>query len=93
MCAKAGAEPVAILSSLRAKGAGVTLEAVASILSNPQDLRTDRVSNFEGSFQDEGAYRDCLGLGLCPRYWAKAGFDREELASFGASAIENAPDL
>jgi aldehyde:ferredoxin oxidoreductase len=93
MCAKAGAEPVAIMSSFRAKSARVTAEAIASSLSAPQDLETDGVANFESSFQDEGAYRDCIGLGLCPRYWSKVGFDKEEMASFGESAFGKAPDV
>jgi aldehyde:ferredoxin oxidoreductase len=93
MCAKAGAEPVAVISNLRTGGARVTPETIASVLSDPEDLRTDRVANFEASFQDEGAYRDCLGLGLCPRYWSRIGFDKDEMASFGESAIGKAPDV
>jgi aldehyde:ferredoxin oxidoreductase len=93
MCAKAGAEPVAILSSLKANGARVAQETVASALTNPQDLATDNVANFEASFQDEGAYRDCLGLGLCPRYWSKVGFDKESMASFGESAVGKGLDV
>lgn len=86
-CAKAGAEPVTVISSLRSGGAKVTPESVASILSDPADLKTERVANFEASFQDEGSYRDCLGLGLCPRYWSRVGFDKSELASFAESAF------
>ena len=92
MCAKAGAEPVAVISNMKASGARVTPETIASVLSDPEDLRTDRVANFEASFQDEGAYRDCLGLGLCPRYWSRIGFNKDELASFGESAIGKALD-
>ena len=93
MCAKAGAEPVAVMSNLRASAARVTPETIASVLADPQDLRTDRVANFERSFQDEEAYRGCLGLGLCPRYWGKVGFDKEELASFGESAFGKTPGI
>ena len=93
MCAKAGAEPVAVISNMKASGARVTPETIASVLSDLEDLRIDRVANFEASFQDEGAYRDCLGLGLCPRYWSRIGFDKDEMASFGESAIGKAPDV
>ncbi len=73
----------------------MTPETIASVLSDLEDLdlRTERVANFEASFKDEGAYRDCIGLGLCPRYWSKAGFDKEEMASFGESAIGKTLDI
>ncbi len=71
----------------------MTPETIASVLADPIDLKAGRVSNFEASFQDEEAYRNCLGLGLCPRYWSKVGFDKEELASFGESAVGKTLDI
>jgi len=93
MCAKAGVEPVAMMSNMRSGGAKVTPETIASVLADPIDLKAGRISNFEASFQDEGAYRNCLGLGLCPRYWSKVGFEKEELASFGESAVGKTLDI
>lgn len=88
-CAKAGAEPVSVLSRCAASGNRIDLDAVASALSKPSEAVPSGAGNFEESFADRDVYRACLGLGLCPRYWAKAGFDFEVLWGYARSVIES----
>ena len=90
MCAKAGAEPTSVLE--RMKSTGPPLEAVSAVLSDPSsDQAVPQIDsppgNFERSFEDPEQYRICLGLGLCPRYWAKVGFDMKSIGSFAEATV------
>jgi aldehyde:ferredoxin oxidoreductase len=87
-CARAGAEPVSVLSYAAERSAKVSLDAVAVILSDPSSISHGRaVGNFELSFQDKAQYRSCLGLGLCPRYWSKVGYDEDAVTPYGEAAL------
>lgn len=90
-CAKAGAEPQAVLARASEKSANVTMKSVEEAIANPPDAglaqAADHFGNFERSFDDQGLFMDCLGLGLCPRYWAKVGFDFAEIGSFAQDAL------
>jgi aldehyde:ferredoxin oxidoreductase len=87
-CARAGAEPVSVLSYAAERSAKVSLDSVAVILSDPSSISHGRaVGNFELSFQDKAQYRSCLGLGLCPRYWSKVGYDEDAVTPYGEAAL------
>ncbi len=90
-CARAGAEPQTVLALASGKSPGITLESIDEVLaggSGGAPLQTaPTIGNFEQAFPDETTYRQCLGLGLCPRYWAKVGFGIENVASFARDAI------
>ncbi len=86
-CAKAGAEPVTVLSHCASLGKRIDLELVSAVLSKPSDIAPSGARNFEDSFPDQATYDACLGLGLCPRYWAKAGFDFEAVSEYAKSAL------
>lgn len=86
-CAKAGAEPVSAFSSLSSP----SLEAVDAVLSKPSDIRNSHPANFESSFKDVEDYRAAIGLGICPRYWAKIGFDFQAVAAYAQSALDMNP--
>ena len=73
-CAKAGADPSSVI------GAGATdLAGVRRVLSEGNAPAMTR-SSAEGSFRSGAAYDECVALGLCPRYWSKAGFDMDVIS-------------
>jgi len=86
-CAKAGAEPVSVLSALSSPNQG----AIDALLSKPSDVKNVRAANFESSFKDVGDYRSAVGLGICPRYWAKAGYDFQAVVAYAESALDVKP--
>jgi aldehyde:ferredoxin oxidoreductase len=86
-CAKAGAEPVSVLSEIERAGKTCTPEEVERIVGALGEVHTVAPANFERSFTNRGDYETCLGLGLCPRYWSKAGFDLSSIAPFAESAF------
>jgi len=87
-CARAGVEPVAALARASETSQKVTSESVAAVVSGVRDIRTSATrGNFEASFPDRSTYIECLGLGLCPRYWSKAGFDKDVVARLANSAL------
>jgi len=86
-CAKAGAEPASVISKAASLGGKVSLEKIDSVLSRPAEVKLAKMLNFEASFGVAGQYEACLGLGLCPRYWSKVGFDKTEIASFSESTL------
>ena len=91
-CARAGAEPVSVLSHAAERSAKVTLDSVVAVLSDPSRISSIKaVGNFELSFHDRAQYRSCLGLGLCPRYWSKVGYDQDALTPFGEVALGMSP--
>jgi len=87
MCARAGAEPVSILSAVAGGGVKVSVDAVHSYLAKPLDTISARAMNFEASMSTFDEYLECLGLGLCPRYWSKVGFDMAEIGRFVDSTL------
>ena len=86
-CARAGAEPASIIDAVVAEGQKLTLESVDLMLSKPADIKNVRPMNFESSFGDVEQYRASLGLGVCPRYWSKVGFDLQGVVAYGKSAF------
>ncbi len=90
-CAKAGAEPHSALTWASESSGKVTRQAVLEVLAAPQDAKRGLVdlppANMEAAFDDIDTYRACLGLGLCPRYWSKVGFDMVQVASFAEDLL------
>ncbi len=82
-CARNGAEPVSVVDSVESHGSGVDLAAVESLLESrgpaPPVGRT-LPGAFSTSFADPESFVHCLSLGLCPRYWARVGFDLGSLS-------------
>lgn len=87
VCAKAGAEPVSVMSEVERAGKACTPEEVGRVIGARGEMRPVAPANFERSFADRKDYETCLGLGLCPRYWSKAGFDLSSIAPFAESAF------
>ncbi|HEX9907212.1 MAG TPA: aldehyde ferredoxin oxidoreductase N-terminal domain-containing protein [Thermoplasmata archaeon] len=81
-CARAGIDPACVLAGASGEALRSSSLSVEQIISNPSTVGEAVVRNFEASFDDTSAYEDCLGMGLCPRYWSKVGFDRELVRSF-----------
>ena len=82
-CARAGADPLSVLESVKAVGSGVDVESVMSALSGPgthASVSSALPDVLTGSFDDRDTLNLCLSLGLCPRYWAKAGLDRDAVS-------------
>ena len=86
-CARAGAEPVSVMSALSSP----SLDALDALLREPSEIKNVRVTNFESSAKSLGDYRSAIGLGVCPRYWGKAGFDFRAVASYAESALDFKP--
>jgi aldehyde:ferredoxin oxidoreductase len=86
-CARAGAEPVSVMSAASSPG----LEAIDATLSKPSVIKNVRAANFESSFVNMEDYTSAVGLGVCPRYWAKVGFDFEAVAAYAQSALDLKP--
>ncbi len=90
-CARAGADPWAVLKWASEIDSKISLSVVKQVLADPVDKRYSLIehvpSNFEASFADGDTYHRCLGLGLCPRYWSKVGFDQLEVASFATNLL------
>ncbi|MBN1677665.1 MAG: hypothetical protein JW880_03925 [Candidatus Thermoplasmatota archaeon] len=90
-CAKAGAEPVAVMSQMERMGKTCTLEEAEEVVGQPAEIPLTGATNFERSFENPREYDECLGLGLCPRYWAKVGYDLEKIASSAGSGLGWSP--
>jgi hypothetical protein len=90
-CAKAGAEAHTVLKWASEISSKATMESVDEVLANPANAKRSSAErppgNFETSFGDEDTYRACLGMGLCPRYWAKVGFDMPEIGLFARDLL------
>jgi len=80
-CAKAGADPSSVI------GAGATdLAGVRKMLAmGDAPVRTR--SSATGSFRAYPTFDDCIALGLCPRYWAKAGLDLDAVSECAEPAL------
>lgn len=87
LCARSGAEPVAVLSSIAGTGSRVSVDSVKSFLAKPVSLPSVGASDFESSLSTVDEYLECLGLGFCPRYWSKVGFDMSEIGKFVDSTL------
>lgn len=86
-CVKAGVEPVSVMSAVERAGKAFTPEEVGVMIGARDEVRPVPSANFERSFSDRADYETCLGLGLCPRYWSRAGFDLSAIAPFAESAF------
>lgn len=86
-CAKAGAEPVAVMSEVERSGSKCIPQEVSALVAVAKPIPAVSTGNFERSFKAREDYDRCLGLGLCPRYWSKAGFDLTTVAPFAESTF------
>lgn len=86
-CSKAGVEPVAAAKRLaeEEKLSGGYDLSISDM--HAADLPNAGAKNFERAFAEEEEYLAALGLGLCPRYWSKAGWDLMSIAPFAESAF------
>jgi aldehyde:ferredoxin oxidoreductase len=83
MCARMGAEPVAVLERASSGGRGLTPAIVRELLATPWDMEPLPADRFAGGFAIDRA----LAMGLCPRLWAKAGFDTSAIMPCVESAV------
>jgi aldehyde:ferredoxin oxidoreductase len=76
LCAREGAEPVAVLSQAHSQGMD-SVDGVRKVLADSPRIHpppsSECIGSFQRAFPEESVYFDCLGRGLCPRYWAKVG--------------------
>jgi hypothetical protein len=80
-CARSGADPSSVF------GSGVEgLEGVRAVLSSGRAAPVDR-SSASGSLRSCTTFDECIALGLCPRYWAKAGLDRDAVMGCAEPAL------
>lgn len=82
MCARSGADPVSVAASAGSSGEPVSAESIKSLLSSRtavDDHAGPLKGSFGDAFQEASDYVTCLALGLCPRYWARAGLDVEAI--------------
>jgi len=90
-CARAGAEPVSVLAeSMRSVG-NASASSIDKLLGSahavPRAGPDALKGGFAQSFGNGQQYLKCLGLGLCPRYWAKAGFSNAVVSECAEPAI------
>ncbi len=96
LCAKHGAEPMAAVSALQAEGGPVDVPVLEALLKNcgPSEPRSGASrAGFSESFDDARQHELCLSLGLCPRYWARVGFDHDSIADAAEPALGVKLDL
>jgi aldehyde:ferredoxin oxidoreductase len=83
-CAKAGVEPCSLMSSGHREG-------FDGLLASPKDIEPSSEDSsglsWWSAMSDRRKNEACLGLGLCPRYWAKAGFELGPLDPCVQSAL------
>jgi len=80
-CAKAGADPFSILRS-----GAADLDSVRKAIASGDVAPSDRTSA-PGSFRSYPTFDRCMSLGLCPRYYAKVGLDRDALSRCAEPAL------
>jgi aldehyde:ferredoxin oxidoreductase len=86
-CARAGAEPLCIIRSIPDDGL-LSVGSVDAVLASPSDVAPVVGADALGpGFQARADHLRCLGLGLCPRYWSKVGFDPGEVSECARSAL------
>jgi aldehyde:ferredoxin oxidoreductase len=83
-CAKAGADPSSVIGA-----GGTDLEGVRRILGSG-DAPVRARSSAKGSFRAYPTFDDCIALGLCPRYWTKAGLDLDAVSECVEPALGRA---
>lgn len=96
MCARNGAEPVSVVDSVASRGSEVDVATVGSLLESrgpASAIGRPLPGAFGSSFADPEAFVHCLSLGLCPRYWARVGFDVGLLSVAVESALGAACQL
>lgn len=96
LCARYGAEPMASVSAIQAKDGKVdiaALEAMLSSLGPSEHWGGSAKGGFRESFDDPRDYELCLSLGLCPRYWTRAGFDHDSITDVVEPALGAKLDL
>lgn len=80
-CAKSGADPASVI------GPGARdLGSVRKLLASGEAEPFDR-SSAQGSLRSLPTFDECVGLGLCPRYWAKAGLDMDAVSACAEPAL------
>lgn len=86
-CARAGVEPCAVMSSGHRDG-------FDGLIASPNDIKpqSEDTSGYAwwSAISDRRMNTACIGLGLCPRYWAKAGLDMGSLDPCVQSALGRA---
>ena len=87
MCAKAGAEPASVMTACSSGGRKVDIASITGLLAKPADIELAQPGNFEQSMSDAKDYEACLGMGLCPRYWGKVGFDLDSISKCSEPAL------
>lgn len=83
MCARRGAEPVAVLERASSGGRQLTPAIVKDLLVAPWDMEPMPAKSYEGGFSIDRA----VAIGLCPRLWGKAGFDPSAIGPCVESAL------
>lgn len=81
-CSKAGADAFSLISS----GAD-SLRSVMDALAGGVDVAAADRRSVPGSFSSSPVFKECLTLGLCPRYWAKVGLDMAAIRGCAESAV------
>jgi len=83
---------IALSAGMGAREATLTLMKCARAGVEPCStlVNAPPPGNFENSFPEPTQYLNALGLGLCPRYWAKAGFDIGAVNSVAEPALGQA---
>ena len=96
LSARYGAESMASVSALMTREGKVDiagLEAMLSSLGPSEPWSGSTKGGFRESFDDPRDYELCLSLGLCPRYWARAGLDRDSITDVVEPALGAKLDL
>jgi aldehyde:ferredoxin oxidoreductase len=83
-CARAGVEPCSLMSSGPREIFEGLIASPKEVTPAPKDLLG---SAWGSAISDRRMNEVCLGLGLCPRYWAKATFDLGSLGPCVESAL------
>jgi hypothetical protein len=90
-CARAGVEPVSVIAEFMRSNGKAPPSSLDPLLGQGHDVQrageADLRGGFARSFGDGQSYMKCLGLGLCPRYWAKAGLDITAISECAEPAI------
>lgn len=86
-CAKAGVEPVAAMQGMERAGKLAGGFAPSQSGTTVEHLPSAGAKNFERALSKDDDYLAALGLGLCPRYWSKAGWDMMSIAPFAESTF------
>lgn len=89
-CARSGADPVAVAGAVEEGASPASSASVQSMLTSKEPVGAARSApegSFARAFPNAADYVACLALGLCPRYWAKVGFDKDAISAAAEPAI------